>query len=477
VRDRTLPILAGVTALAAALRFATLDAQSYWNDEAVTVLLLDQGLGGLLGDIPDSESTPPLYYVLAWLWSQVFGTGEVGLRSLSALVGTATVPAAYVAGAQLVSRQAGLVAAALVAANPLLVWYSQEVRAYALLVLLAALSLWLFGRALDGDRRALAGWALVAALGLATHYFALFVILPEAIWLLARLRPRRPAALAVALPAVTGLALLPLALHQRSNQGADFIEDSSLGFRLAQVPKQFLVGFDAPAEVLLVALAGACVVVGIALAPRDVQVPLAIGGAAVLIPVGLAVVGVDYVITRNLIAAVPPLAIAVGAGFAARRAGIAAAAILCAVGAATAIWVAEEPEAQRDDWRSAAEALGPAAVDRALVVTPVDGRKPLQIYLPDARLARSDEPLTVREVALLGLAGRRPGAEPDRPDEPFPGAPGTPGFTPAERLDEPTFTLIRYRAAQPVTVQPPAIATFRLDRDGNQLVLYEPASP
>jgi hypothetical protein len=37
------------------------------------------------------------------------------------------------------------------------------------------------------------------------------------------------------------------------------------------------------------------------------------------------------------------------------------------------------------------------------------------------------------------------------------------------------FTLIRYRSAQPVTVQPPGIATFRLDRDGNQLVLYERA--
>ncbi len=60
MRDRTPLILAALTALAAALRFATLDAQSYWNDEAVTVLLLDQGLGGLLSDIPASESTPPL---------------------------------------------------------------------------------------------------------------------------------------------------------------------------------------------------------------------------------------------------------------------------------------------------------------------------------------------------------------------------------------------------------------------------------
>ncbi|MDQ3722555.1 MAG: hypothetical protein M3376_05690, partial [Actinomycetota bacterium] len=76
-----------VLAVGAALRFATLDGQSLWLDEAVTARLLRLDLGALWQAIPDSESTPPLYYVLAWLWTQVFGTGEVGMRSLSALFG------------------------------------------------------------------------------------------------------------------------------------------------------------------------------------------------------------------------------------------------------------------------------------------------------------------------------------------------------------------------------------------------------
>ena len=42
--------------------------------------------------IPRMEGNPPLYYVLAWLWAKVFGTGEVGLRSLSAVCGTAICP-------------------------------------------------------------------------------------------------------------------------------------------------------------------------------------------------------------------------------------------------------------------------------------------------------------------------------------------------------------------------------------------------
>ena len=96
--------IVAVTALAALLRFATLDVQSFWYDEAVTVGLLERGLGDMLGEIPDSESTPPLYYVLAWLWAKVFGLGEVGLRSFSAVLGTAVVPVAWLAARELVSR-------------------------------------------------------------------------------------------------------------------------------------------------------------------------------------------------------------------------------------------------------------------------------------------------------------------------------------------------------------------------------------
>src|SRR3954451_21168615 len=161
-------LVAGLTALGAALRFSTLAVQSYWLDEAVTVVLVRKSLGGVLSMIPNSESTPPLYYVLAWLWAQLFGTGEVGLRSLSALIGTATIPVAYAAAARLVSPRAGLVVAALAAVNPLLVWFSQEARAYALLVLLATAALAVFARLLDGrpTPRALAAWAVLSALAL-----------------------------------------------------------------------------------------------------------------------------------------------------------------------------------------------------------------------------------------------------------------------------------------------------------------------
>src|SRR5205823_4413733 len=105
-----------IVALAAGLRFATLGLQSYRYDEAVTALrVIHPSLFSTFSAVPHSESSPPLYYVAAWFWSRAFGTGEVGLRSLSAIAGTASIAVIYFATATLTTRRAGLIAAAIVA--------------------------------------------------------------------------------------------------------------------------------------------------------------------------------------------------------------------------------------------------------------------------------------------------------------------------------------------------------------------------
>src|SRR3954471_9327519 len=155
-------IVAGLIAIGAALRFATLGVQSYHHDEIVTASrVLRGGFGQAMDAVGFSESAPPLYYALAWAWTQLTGTGELGLRSLSALAGVATVPVAYLIGIELRGRRAGLVAAALVAVNPMLLWYSQEARAYALLALLCAVSLLYCARAMrSGARRDFVFWGV-----------------------------------------------------------------------------------------------------------------------------------------------------------------------------------------------------------------------------------------------------------------------------------------------------------------------------
>ena len=130
---RRVTVLVGaITLLGALLRFPTLGHQSLWLDELYTRWLAGLDFNQLFEEIPRTERTPYLYYLAEWVSVRVGNESESGLRVLSAVAGTATIPAVYAAGSRLVSRRGGLVAALLVAVNPFLVWYSQEARSYAL---------------------------------------------------------------------------------------------------------------------------------------------------------------------------------------------------------------------------------------------------------------------------------------------------------------------------------------------------------
>ncbi|MFL5867723.1 MAG: glycosyltransferase family 39 protein, partial [Thermoleophilaceae bacterium] len=263
--DRDARLVLALVVLAAALRFGTLDAKGYWQDEAQTALLLRHGFLDMLGRLPDLRGAPPLYYLVARGWSALFGTGEVGLRSFSALLGVAAVPVAYLSGRELISGRAGLLAATLVATNPLLVWYGQEARAYAMLVVLAGLAFLFFARALgDGNRRDLWLWAISSVLATATNYFALFPFLAEAAWLLRAGRlpvPKR----AVRTPlAVAGVLIVSLALLEGTlaSRGA-WIQGVSLFSRIVEIPGILLVGFETPAPYVVAGLAGVLAAVGL----------------------------------------------------------------------------------------------------------------------------------------------------------------------------------------------------------------------
>jgi mannosyltransferase len=426
--------LGALVVVAAALRFTRIGHQSFWLDESFTVDLVKRPFGDMLSGVASTESTPPLYYVLAWLWAKVFGHGEAGLRSLSALVGTLTVPVAWRAAREWFPSgpRAGLVAAALVAFNPFFVWYSQEARAYSLLVLMATLTLLFLGR------RNYWLWALTAALALLTHYFAAFLIVPEAVWALWTARAWRP----VAAVAAAGAALAPLALHQRAQGHTSFIADLSLRTRITDLPKKLVTGELGTPTPLIGPIAGLIAVAAIAYALRERQgrVLLGIAAAAALLPLVLAVAGADYLLPRNLIAVYVPVVLVVAAGLgAAGRLGLAGAGAICAVALVVNIEVASDAKLQRDDWRGAARALGPATETRAVIVSPDYAKKPLRLY------AGSLQPLppgtAVREVDVI-VNDRPPAAAP----------PALPGFSLEGTVRTPSYLLARYRSPTPTAV-------------------------
>jgi hypothetical protein len=482
---RALLAVGALAALGAAFRFYGLAHQGFWFDEANTAQLVRFSPGKMLGLLPQSESTPPLYYCVAWVWARIFGFDEAGLRSLSALCGVLTIPVAYLVGARLISRRAGVIATALTACSPLLIWYSQEARSYAMLILLTALSLLAFVTARTAPTpRALAFWVLASVLALATHYYAAVAVIPEAVWLLARQRRHRAVRVGVAIVAVCGLALIPLALSQNGTGHDSWIASAPLGPRLRQIVPQFLLGTGAPARVVLRDVSIVLVVIAVARLALDVRAPergpaLVAGGLALAgfaLSVGLVLVGFDFLITRNLLALWLPAAVLSAGALAAWRGpgiGIAIATVLCAIGLTAGIGVAADRTLQRPDWRYVARALGERPAPRAILIQHYRTLLPLSLYL---RRLRAMPAAGARVTELDVIAMRSPqeplcwwGAAcnliPSRMQDRY----AIRGFHAAWTRRELQFTIKRLVARTPVRLTPAVVAralhTTRLRRD------------
>ncbi|HEX3737379.1 MAG TPA: glycosyltransferase family 39 protein [Solirubrobacterales bacterium] len=468
-RSRAFWIVVGLTALAALLRFATLGVQSYHHDEIVTASrVLRDGFGHAMDAVWFSESTPPVYYALAWVWTQLVGTGEFGLRALSAAAGVATVPVAYLIGVELRGRRAGLWVAALVAVNPMLLWYSQEARAYALVALFGALSALYWLRAeRGGGRRDFVWWGVWSGLALGTHYFVAFPILAEAVMLLRR-RGLRASLGGMAVLAGCAIAVAPLAIHQMSIGHADWIGNFSLGHRLWETAATFVTGetgdiIARPERPWLAFLPLALTLAALALLLRRGEErerragrrPLLLVVAGVGIPVALALVAAskDFVLARNLIPALVPLLAAIGIAVslpASRRIGAAIGALLFAYSLGFCVLVSTDEQFQRPNWSAVAEQIGEPHGPRATVTWTL-GEAPLRYYLSTGAIqirAAENYDWRVKEVDFVS-----DGAEPAPPQRLL-----GPGFRQVADIDTGRLHIRRYR------FRPPGLAPLRLRR-------------
>jgi 4-amino-4-deoxy-L-arabinose transferase-like glycosyltransferase len=488
--------VAALTVLAAVIRFYGIGHQGFWFDEANTALLVKFSPGKMLGLIPQTESTPPLYYCVAWVWSRVFGDTEAGLRSLSALAGVLVVPVAYGAGARLVSPRAGVIVAALTACNPFLIWYAQEARAYSLLVLMCGLSLLAFAHARERPTpRTLAAWVIVSVLALLTHYYAVAAVAPEGAWLLWEHRRRRSVQVAIGAAVLCGLALLPLVLEQNSTGRDSWIAHSPLNLRLEQILPQFLIGTNTPLRQPLKFLAFVLAVVAMALVTiragaeerRRARLPAAFAAGGFLMALLFVAAGSDTLITRNLIELWLPAALLVAAGMAsrhARRLGVLLCAGLCAVGLTGAIAVAAKYSFQRPDWRPVARILGPgprAGTSRLILIQHYRTLLPLSLYLPRLRFDHGPVAHDVSEIDVISMVSPgQPlcwwGAACNLIPSQMQAGYAVAGFRPVWRRHVHQFTILRLLAARPRPVSERqisrALVTTTLHRD--ELLIQRP---
>jgi mannosyltransferase len=483
--------LAGLLLLAAVLRFATLDLQSFWYDEAFTPdHVLHASLWATLRSVVHTENSPPLWYLLAWADSRVFGIGEVALRVPSALAGVATVAVAWGIGLELAGRRTALACAALVTVNPLFVWYSQEARVYALFVLTSALAMLLFLRAeREPTRGRMAAFALAGAVALLTHYFAVFLLIPMAGWLLwapgdPSAARRRAALPAIAALALVGVALLPL-ISAQGGHGTQWIGRWPLSERLQAIPQYFLTGYSgAPLGHAIELLVALPILSGLALGlwcmfsdpelepegeqlpapaqrgaaaevrrgPRAALIAATLAAFGVLAPILLVALGADYLAPRNLVAAMIPVTAAIAVVLAspctrARRAsGVGLALLACLVLTllaflAITLDVDRSPRLQRGNWRDVAAALHAGSAARAITSVEL-GAAPLEYYLPHLHNLHPGSSVRVTEIDETGYSPLRVSA----------GEPPAPGFHLLAKLNVDGLIVYRFVSATPRAV-------------------------
>jgi mannosyltransferase len=132
------------------LAFYRIGYQSLWLDEVLSVLAANPEQSAYNVGIWRLGSRP-LYFSLLHIWAQ-FGTSEIVLRSFSALVGGIGVFLVYLLGLRLFSQRAALIATALFASSPFLIWYSQEVRYITLLTTTSLFAMYAYHQALSKAR-------------------------------------------------------------------------------------------------------------------------------------------------------------------------------------------------------------------------------------------------------------------------------------------------------------------------------------
>lgn len=224
---RTRVALVGALTLAAlALRLPSVGNALFGDELSSYYIVTNHSLGTVLHILHSNtvDLTPPLYYVLTWLLERL-GSSVTALRFVPLLAGVAAVPLTYVLGRMTVGRRAGVVAAAVMAFAPFLIFYSTEARAYALVMVLLLGSTVALLRALEsGDKRWWAAYAALSCASLYTHYTAAFLLLGQlifAIW--TEPQARRALALSNFAAALVFVPWLPTFIKESHSQGAKVI--------------------------------------------------------------------------------------------------------------------------------------------------------------------------------------------------------------------------------------------------------------
>lgn len=227
-------MMTAVLLLGGFMRLYALAGQSFWRDELASLKQVDYPtLIQAFREGAYYSVHPPGYHLVVFTVTRVLGDSEIAVRFPSALAGLLAIAFIYQSGRLLYGRREGVIAAVLLAVLWCPLYYSQEGRAYALLLqfsLAATYFALVILRSLEKQNRppgpAVAGYMVTAVATTYLHYFGLYLIALQGLAAgLLFIHRRRALLRIVAIYLPIGLAYLPWlpAMLFQLNRGATWI--------------------------------------------------------------------------------------------------------------------------------------------------------------------------------------------------------------------------------------------------------------
>jgi len=242
-----------------------LSNQSIRLDESQTIWVASKPINTVWRLIGEDVHVP-LYFTILHFWMQVFGNTIISARIPSFIFYLLTLYVLYKFSLESANKKVALLAVLLFSLSPFILWYSFEARMYTQFAFFSSLSTLFFLRMVRSraDSGKL-GFFLSTSLGVYTHYFYMFFLVSQGIYLLWHLHINKTFArnfklfgAYLLMSALSILMLVPWVIYvytlgQTSNSEPLIPPPNS--FNIFQTFAFFLFGFQSPVtQGLIVAL-------------------------------------------------------------------------------------------------------------------------------------------------------------------------------------------------------------------------------
>lgn len=142
IKNKTFWLMLFLVVLGMALRLIFIDKpDGLWNDEYVSWAVASIPLGKGFWSAVFAQCHMPFYYFYLKFFMYFFGQSDLLLRLTSVFAGVLSIIPMYFIGKEFKDEKLGVLCAAITSLSSFLIYFSQEVRFYALLFLFSALAL------------------------------------------------------------------------------------------------------------------------------------------------------------------------------------------------------------------------------------------------------------------------------------------------------------------------------------------------